>query len=179
MYKRQDWDVRWTLTGPAAVTLPEEPGRSVEISVTLRAHNPSPEPVRLTFRSTCGDVAGDGGGWKRAIEPTVAPPPTAAGAAATPPPPSPPPIRRYPIRTMPPGRAWLWTGAVKKTVIVRSGETVDVALRAEAFARGVFVMKDYTLAWTAAAEGGAGDGGNAKIAHPPQACNAPFVVEVR
>ena len=66
---------------------------------------------------------------------------------------------------------------MKKTVIVRSGETVDVALRAEAFARGVFVMKDYTLAWTAA-EGG-GDGGNAKIAHPQQACNAPFVVEVR
>ena len=75
---------------------------------------------------------------------------------------------------MPPGRAWLWTGAVKKSVIVRSGETVDVALRAEAFARGVFVMKDYTLAWTAA-EGG----GEAKIAHPQQACNAPFVVEVR
>ena len=174
-----DWDVRWTLTGPAAVTLPEEPGRSVDFPVTLRAHNPSPEPVRLTFRSTCGDVAGDGGGWKRAIEPTIVPPPppTVAGAA-TPPPPSPPPIPRYPIRTMPPGRAWLWTGAVKKTVIVRSGETVDVALRAEAFARGVFVMKDYTLAWTAA-EGGGGDGGNAKIAHPPQACNAPFVVEVR
>ena len=32
-----DWDVRWTLTGPAAVTLPEEPGRSAEIPVTLRA----------------------------------------------------------------------------------------------------------------------------------------------
>ena len=47
--------------------------------------------------------------------------------------------------------------------------------RAEAFAKGVFVMKDYTLAWTAAAEGG----GDAKIAHPQQACNAPFVVEVR
>ena len=89
------------------------------------------------------------------IEPTIVPPPppTVAGAA-TPPPPSPPPIPRYPIRTMPPGRAWLWTGAVKKTVIVRSGETVDVALRAEAFARGVFVMKDYTLAWTAAEGGG-------------------------
>ena len=79
-----DWDVRWTLTGPAAVTLPEEPGRSAEIPVTLRAHNPSPEPVRLTFQSTCGDGAGDGG-WKRAtIEPAVAPPtpPTVAGSAA-------------------------------------------------------------------------------------------------
>ena len=64
----------------------------------------------------------------------------------------------------------------KKSVIVRSGETVDVALRAEAFARGVFVMKDYTLAWTAA-EGG-GDT-KKKIAYPQQACNAPFVVEVR
>ena len=175
-----DWDVRWTLTGPAAVTLPEEPGRSAEIPVTLRAHNPSPEPVRLTFQSTCGAGAGAGdGGWKRAtIEPAVAPPtpPTVAGSAPPPPPPSPPPIPRYPIRTMPPGRAWLWTGAVKKSVIVRSGETVDVALRAEAFARGVFVMKDYTLAWTAAEGGGEGD---AKIAHPQQACNAPFVVEVR
>ena len=41
---------------------------------------------------------------------------------------------------------------------------------------GVFVMKDYTLAWTAAEGGGDGE---AKIAHPQQACNAPFVVEVR
>ena len=63
-----DWDVRWTLTGPAAVTLPDGSGESAEISVTLRAHNPSPEPVRLTFRSTCGDDddGGDDGGWKRA-----------------------------------------------------------------------------------------------------------------
>jgi len=176
-----DWDVRWTLTGPAAVTLPDGSGESAEISVTLRAHNPSPEAVRLTFRSTCGDDD-DGGGWKRATlggwgEPAATPPAAVSPPpAAPPPPPSPPPIPRYPIRTIPPGRAWMWTGAVKKTVIVRSGETVDVALRAEAFARGVFVMKDYALSWTAAEGGGDGD---EKIAHPAQACNAPFVVEVR
>ena len=68
----------------------------------------------------------------------------------------------------------MWTGAVKKTVTVRPGETLDVPLRAEALARGVFVLKDYKLTWSNA-EGA----GVSKVAHPPQACNAPFVVEVK
>ena len=42
----------------------------------------------------------------------------------------------------------MWTGAVKKTVTVRPGETLDVPLRAEALAKGVFVLKDYKLTWS-------------------------------
>ena len=189
-----DMDVRWTLVGPGVVTSPERPGASVEIPVTLRAHNPSPNTIRLTFQSTCGEVKGEGG-WKRATaiagwgEPAAAvpvpttPPPVAMPAPTTvatppmptPPPPPPPPMPKYPIRTMPPGRAWMWTGAVKKTVTVRPGETLDVPLRAEALAKGVFVLKDYKLTWSNEESGR----GVSKVAHPPQACNAPFVVEVK
>ena len=82
-----DMDVRWTLVGPGVVTSPERPGASVEIPVTLRAHNPSPNTIRLTFQSTCGEVKGEGG-WKRAT--------AIAGwgepAAAVPVPTTPPPV---------------------------------------------------------------------------------------
>jgi hypothetical protein len=69
----------------------------------------------------------------------------------------------------------MWTGAVKKTVTVRPGETLDVPLRVEALAKGVFVLKDYKLTWSNEESGR----GVSKVAHPPQACNAPFVVEVK
>jgi hypothetical protein len=150
-------DVRWTLEGPSDATLlPAAEGKennggdggshrseassssSVAIPVTLRAHNPSPSPVRLTFESLSasggggGQVMSGGGGggggwaaipggagWGDATTAAAAAPPTsgaggtfaAVTAAATPK--TPPPLAP---RCLPAGRAWMWAGPVKRTV---------------------------------------------------------------
>ena len=216
----REHDVRWTLEGPATVTFPKNAGdtsgsatmRATVVPITLRAHNPSPRHVRFTFESLAvaerrADASRSGGGWRSIsgaagwADPGVAaqsaPPPSQTSAAGQ----NVGQIVGEKVRSLPAGRAWTWTGPVKKTVTIAPGATEDLPLRVSTFAPGTYAIGDYRVSWEAAAAagggGGGGGGGGAAAAaaagresgtassvgercvrHPAQASNAPFVVSV-
>jgi hypothetical protein len=158
------------------------PSPCVCVSVTLRAHNPAPSPVRLTFEAlTSGssgrpyNPGGGGGGWApiaggvgwgdtTAVVGTVGvPTPITSSAVA------PTPSAALPApQCLPPGRPWVWAGPVRRTVTIASGATEDVPLHIAAYAPGTFVLDNYRVSWEsvssdnvgrqAAAGGGAGRG---------------------
>lgn len=195
--------------------------------ITLRAHNPAPFPIRLTFESLTSGVSGGGGvgggggagdGWRPIPGATgwgdvastaasgsasVASQGTVVAGAGT----SSSSSARVPLppRSLPPGRAWLWTGPVKRTVTIAAGDTEALPLRIAAYFPGTFVLGDYRVTWepsSGCGVGGGGDGdsngGSVKeggtdgmlslkreemataagksVGHPSRACNAPFIV---
>ena len=75
------------------------------------------------------------------------------------------------------GRPWLWVGPVKRSVVARGGETVDVPLRVAAFVPGTFALGQYRVSWELA-DAGVARGGGKHVAAPSRACNAPFLITV-
>ena len=59
-----------------------------------------------------------------------------------------------------PGRPWLWVGPVKRSVVARGGETVDVPLRVAAFVPGTFALGEYRVSWELADAGSREAAGN-------------------
>ena len=178
-------DVRWTLEGPSTATLPGS-GKAnatdeapVVVPVTLRAHNPTPAAVRITFEAqtisaesdedgwtaTAGGAGRSGAGWSDAGAVADAAEAFADDGAS-----------RVPARVAP-GRPWLWVGPVKRSVVARGGETVDVPLRVAAFVPGTFALGEYRVSWELA-DAGVARGGGKHVAAPSRACNAPFLITV-
>ena len=191
------FDVTWTLEGPSVATLPpresssSSPSSSATVPIVLRAHNPAPYAVDLTFEASApaaasawGPIDGAGvGGWT-------------TGAPATPPPP-PTPAAAPPSASIFPGRAWMWTGAVRRTVAVAPGETTEMRLSVDVFEPGTFALGEYAVSWGRAEASGDADaaananrnnvlGGGVTAAAkvmkrtggPAMACNAPFILSV-
>ena len=178
-------DVRWTLEGPSTATLPGS-GKAnatdeapVVVPVTLRAHNPTPAAVRITFEAQtisaesdedgwtakAGGAGRSGAGWSDAGAVAAADETVADDGAS-----------RVPARVSP-GRPWLWVGPVKRSVVARGGETVDVPLRVAAFVPGTFALGQYRVSWELA-DAGVARGGGKHVAAPSRACNAPFLITV-
>ena len=161
-------DVRWTLEGPSTATLPGSgkanatDERPFVVPVTLRAHNPTPAAVRITFEAqtisaesdedgwtvTAGGAGRSGAGWSDAGAVADAAEAFADDGAS-----------RVPARVAP-GRPWLWVGPVKRSVVARGGETVDVPLRVAAFVPGTFALGEYRVSWELADAGSREAAGN-------------------
>ena len=176
-------DVRWTLEGPSTATLPGKENAAavsgdaapaspgVVVPVTLRAHNPAPAPVRITFEAQTVSAGSDEEGWTAAAGGAGWSDASAnAGDAVD----ADDGASRVP-KSIAPGRPWLWVGPVKRSVVVRGGETVDVPLRVAAFVPGTFALGEYRVTWEPAA--GTPDG-KKSVAGSSRACNAPFLITV-
>ena len=173
-------DVRWTLEGPPTATLPGKENASavsgdaasasagVVVPVTLRAHNPAPAPVRITFEAQTASAGNEEEGWTAAAggagwsDASANAGDADDGASRVP-------------QSIAPGRPWLWVGPVKRSVVARGGETVDVPLRVAAFVPGTFALGEYRVTWEPAART---PDGKKSVAGSSRACNAPFLITV-